>query len=54
MQRYVLHCMSWVSCNKHRDKGCKDIVRKHLTGGFLCAVLDLSGILCSLLIPFRN
>lgn len=23
------------------------IVRKHLTGGFLCAVLDLSGILCS-------
>ena len=23
----------------------------HLTGGFLCAVLDLSGILCSLLIP---
>ena len=27
------------------------IVRKHLTGGFLCAVLDLSGILYSLLIP---
>ena len=27
------------------------IVRKHLIGGFLCAVLDLSGILCSLLIP---
>ena len=27
------------------------IVRKHLAGGFLCAVLDLSGILCSLLIP---
>ena len=26
-------------------------VRKHLTGGFLCTVLDLSGILCSLLIP---
>ena len=26
-------------------------VRNHLTGGFLCAVLDLSGILCSLLIP---
>ena len=26
-------------------------VRKHLTGGFLRAVLDLSGILCSLLIP---
>ena len=24
-------------------------VRKHLTGGFLCAILDLSGILCSLL-----
>ena len=29
----------------------KLIVRKHLTGGFLCAVLDLSGILWSLLIP---
>ena len=29
----------------------KFIVRKHLTGGFLCAVLDLSGILWSLLIP---
>ena len=29
---------------------CKD-VRKHLTGGFLCAVLGLSWILCSLLIP---
>ena len=26
------------------------LVRKHLTGGFLCAVLDLSRILCSLLI----
>ena len=25
-------------------------VRKHFTGGLLCAVLDLSGILCSLLI----
>ena len=27
------------------------IVRKHLKEGFLCDVLDLSGILCSLLIP---
>ena len=27
------------------------VVRKHLTGGFVCAVLNLSGILCSLLIP---
>ena len=27
------------------------VVGKHLTGGFLCAVLGLSGILCSLLIP---
>ena len=26
-------------------------VKKHLTGGFLCAVLDLSGILWPLLIP---
>ena len=30
---------------------CFFSVRKHLTGGFLCTVLDLSGILCSLLIP---
>ena len=30
------------------------LVRKHLTGGLLCAVLDLSGILCSLLIPERG
>ena len=30
---------------------CFFSVRKHLTGGFLCAGLDLSGILCSLLIP---
>ena len=29
---------------------CFFSVRKHLTGGFLCTVLDLSGILCSLLI----
>ena len=28
-----------------------DTVREQLTGGLLCAVLDLSGILCSLLIP---
>ena len=28
-----------------------EIVRKHLTGGFLGAVLDLPGILCSLLLP---
>ena len=34
------------SCQEGRST-----VRKHLTGGFLCAVLDLSGILCSLLIP---
>ena len=27
------------------------IVWNHFTGSFLCAVLDLSGILCSLLIP---
>ena len=27
------------------------IFRKHLTGGFLCAVLDLLGILWPLLIP---
>ena len=33
-------------CNQHVGT-----VRKHLTGGVLCAVLDLSGILCSLLIP---
>ena len=32
-------------------KSWTQLVRKHLTGGFLCAVLDLSGILCSFLIP---
>ena len=35
--------------NKYNKIG--GIVRKHLTGGFLCAGSDLSGILCSLLIP---
>ena len=34
-----------------QKKKKKTTVRKHLTGGFMCAVLDLSGILCSLLIP---
>ena len=29
---------------------CSRFARKHLTGGFLCSVLDLSGILWSLLI----
>ena len=33
-----------------RISGSRWVVRKHLTEGFLCAVLDLSGILCSLLI----
>ena len=37
--------------SKVKSSGCTSKVRKHLTGGFLCAVLDLSGILCSLLIP---
>ena len=35
--------------NKYNKIG--GIVRKHLTGGFLRAVLDLSGILRFLLIP---
>ena len=40
--------MSW----KEEPGGLQSIgVRKHLTGGFLCAVLNLSEILCSLLIP---
>ena len=39
-------------CDSVQEAVIKTIpVRKHLTGGFLCAVLDLSGILCSLLIP---
>ena len=39
-------------CDTVQEAVIKTIpVRKHLTGGFLCAVLDLSGILCSLLIP---
>ena len=33
------------------DIGVREGVRKHLTGGFLCAVLDLSGTLWPLLIP---
>ena len=39
-------------CDTIQEAVIKTIpVRKHLTGGFLCAVLDLSEILCSLLIP---
>ena len=39
-------------CDTVQEAVIKTIpVRKHLTGGFLCAVLDLLGILCSLLIP---
>ena len=33
------------------DIGVREGVRKHLTGGFLCAVLNLSGTLWPLLIP---
>ena len=40
--------------NKVLDTGLVSLlrapVRKHLTGGFLYTVLDLSGVLCSLLI----
>ena len=36
---------------KEKKINTKICVRKHLTEGFLCAVLDLSGILCFLLIP---
>ena len=34
--------------NNMKRQNDRILVRKHLTGGFLCAVLDLSGILCSL------
>ena len=37
------------SCQCMAKKKKQHTVRKHLTGSFLCAVLDLSGILCSLL-----
>ena len=36
----------WDTCSPYSP-----LVRKHLTGGFLCAVLHLSWILCPLLIP---
>ena len=35
----------------HDELNYLAFIRKHLTGGFLCAGSDLSGILCSLLIP---
>ena len=38
------------NCAFEGSKLCTPL-RKHLTRGFLCAVLDLSGILSSLLIP---
>ena len=37
---------------RHKPGLCNNLdVRKHLTRGFLCAVLDLSGTLWPLLIP---
>jgi len=42
---------AWHSAVHRVTKSWTTPVRKHLRGGFLCAVLDLSGILCSLLIP---
>ena len=44
----------WVflkSSSKEKKKKLQDGCHEALTGGFLCAVLDLSGIFCSLLIP---
>ena len=43
MSNICLSCLTSVSMTISRP------VRKHLTGGFLCAALDLSGILWSLL-----
>ena len=37
--------------NANQNNGKSNTVRKHLTRGFLCAVLDLSGTLRPLLIP---
>ena len=42
---------AWHSAAHRVTKSWTTPVRKHLRGSFLCAVLDLSGILCSLLIP---
>ena len=42
---------AWRSAAHRVTKSWTTPVRKHLRGSFLCAVLDLSGILCSLLIP---
>ena len=36
---------------KDKKRNIKICVRTHLREAFLCAVLDLSGILCFLLIP---
>ena len=43
---------SWESCMQVRKQQLnRTCIRKHLTKGFLCAVLDLSGTLWPLLIP---
>ena len=42
---------AWHAAVHRVTKSWTTLVRKHLTGDILCAVLDLSGILCSLLIP---
>ena len=42
---------AWCAAVHGVTKSWTTLVRKHLTGDILCAVLDLSGILCSLLIP---
>ena len=46
----LLHCRQILYQLSQQGSSQQESVRKHLTGGFLCAVLDLSGILCSLLI----
>ena len=42
---------AWHAAVHRVTKSWTTLIRKHLTGDILCAVLDLSGILCSLLIP---
>ena len=45
------HANCKIICSSSVKNTISSFVRKHLTRGFLCAVLDLSGILWPLLIP---
>ena len=48
--RYQIANIHWIMQKVRELEKNTYFVRKHLTGGFLCAMLDLTGILWSLLI----